>query len=507
MNKFSKKYIYYHLLMDLAYSFFMIVVIFMNVMPTDPETGETIFDSTVLLISLFAWIAIYIIMTIYHILFYKTARYEFNDKGIICHRGVLIKKKSFLEYKKIHTVNKKQNLFQQLFDVSSLLIDSGSTKNASNAEINIIEDTKTVDILMNKIKIYQEGKQELENNIEENISINTEEIKYHNLYNFTSKRKFIYSLLNTLSSIIVTFIILSFIFVVIPILISMAEESEVTAIDIIIYGVIFYLLTSVASFFTTIINSFIAFYDFKIYKNKNAVEISYGLLVKNNNTFHLDRLKAVKIKQGLIKRLFGFASIDVEVIGYGEFSENEKNKSRSVLIPLCKKSEINDYIMQIFGEEYIPVEKENKAKAFFPLVSWKLLITFLICIIPAILAAPWLIHFNETFVSLLIFIVCFVMFAIIAIIFIIDAIFKYRNEGISINDKNITIYHGGINVETTIFLKRHIIAVEDVTTPLQNKKGITTYHVHFRSNALTNESRVDIIDQNVKEKLINSVRF
>ena len=53
---------------------------------------------------------------------------------------VLFKKRSVIELRKIHAVNQKHGLIQRMFGISVLLVDSGSTNTAMNAEIMIYED-------------------------------------------------------------------------------------------------------------------------------------------------------------------------------------------------------------------------------------------------------------------------------------------------------------------------------------------------------------------------------
>ena len=92
------------------------------------------------------------------------------------------------------------------------------------------------------------------------------------------------------------------------------------------------------------------YYKFKITKRGNDIQISYGLLEKHTNTFSYDRIKAVKISQGLVQRMLGFATIKLEVIGYTSESEND-SAELGVLVPFCKYEEISEILnipLQVF---------------------------------------------------------------------------------------------------------------------------------------------------------------
>ena len=127
MNKFTKKLIPYKAFI----SFLLCIVIYafyvFSFMGEISETEEIDINAMriIALVGLGIFLVVYLCMLVYYYLYQRTSGYEFTDKGIIATRGVLFKKKSFLEYHKIHTVNKKQGIIQKLFKISYLLIDSG----------------------------------------------------------------------------------------------------------------------------------------------------------------------------------------------------------------------------------------------------------------------------------------------------------------------------------------------------------------------------------------------
>ena len=139
-NKFSKKLIYHRLINNLLIVIFLFAWMFFEF--STSENDEFIFSKQIFFITLGISIALYAIFTIYNILYYKTSSYSLTDKEVVCTRGVIFKKKSILEYSKIHAINKRQGLLQQIFHIGTLFIDSGSTNTAFSAEIMIIEDVK-----------------------------------------------------------------------------------------------------------------------------------------------------------------------------------------------------------------------------------------------------------------------------------------------------------------------------------------------------------------------------
>lgn len=512
MKKFSKKLIYHHLIRDIGIAIFIGFFVFSEIMGSFEESSNTITDGNFkqsLIIGIVAGVLYYIINAIYRVLFYKTSEYEVNNEGIVCRRGVLFRRKSFLDYTKMHTVNKKQGLIQKIFGIAYLMIDSGSTNTAYSAEIWIVEEADIIDQIMEKISLKQKGLDvEIETN-EGKIEESKEETK-ENLYEYTTIRKCLYSLVTTilsLFSILVIAFLISILLAILYLLINAERESILEILMIILIGgAIATIGISLLTFLGSLVNSLIAYHNFKIYQADDSIEINYGLFVRNSNVFKLKKIRAIKIKQNIIQRLFKVVAIDIEVIGYGDINSSEKDKVSNILIPICKETEANEYIAKIIPQ-YLPVEKEYHSPKYFPHISWVTLILSIIFGVAEIIALPWFICYNEiegltTFTTILVF----SYFLTLGIIYINKAI-KVKNEGLGVNEEKLTIYHGGFNKTITTILKKDLIGIEDVTTPYRVKKGIYSYVIHFRSNMNTNTAQIDCIGEEAKEELLTLIKF
>lgn len=483
-NKFSKKLIYHRLINNLLIVIFLFAWMFFEF--STSENDEFIFNKQILFITLGISIGLYAIFTIYNILYYKTSSYSLTDKEVVCTRGVIFKKKSILEYSKIHAINKRQGLLQQIFHIGTLFIDSGSTNTAFSAEIMIIEDVNIIDELMKQIALKQGNKEEINSS--------------NNIYNFSIKKKTAYSLLASLSVIFMICVIFIGVFLVIYFTYDYIKDNNLTLMEMTLK--VIYSFLSIAGFVLVfnIIFTFINFYKFGIYKDNNNITINYGLLMKNHNTFKTNRIKAIIVKSSLIKRLFSLVSIDIEVIGYG--GDDDKSKRNTVLIPLCKKDEVEKYI-SLIADDFTALEKNNKSKAFFPFVSWKLIFSFIPYLSVLLVSFFISLFLNNYFILLIVGLSLLGILIVHLIVLFISAILQYRFEGIGINEDKVTIYHGGIFQSKTTILKKHIIGIENITTPRREKKNIYSFIIHFRTNSLTNKIKVENVDKSIKNNLLN----
>lgn len=501
MKRFDRGFIYSSLLSDL-FSSIVIGFIFLKDFFLNEETKtEDIIAATPIFVV--AFIVIYLCFIVYRILYYKTSGYELTEKEIKCNRGVLFRKRSVLDYKKVHAINKKQNLFHRIFGVAVLTVDSGSTNTSHQAEITIIEKAKTVDTLLNELNALKEGGMRTADDSKEEVLLSDKD----SLYRFTSKKKMLYTLINIASTAFFTALFAVIAIIVIGVCkLVLQFDAFGTWGQYFLFAILFtvatMLLFSVFSFIGCMIHSFVGYHNFTITKRGNDIQISYGLLERHTNTFSYDRIKAVKISQGLVQRMLGFAAIKLEVIGYTVNSgDDNKNAGLGVLIPFCKYDEIGEILCKVLPD-YIPDEKQTKSVSYFPFVSWFALVLGIVTGVVLL----------ETVISMLIFkvsssVIAFVVFAVVgasAIIFAVEAlsaVFSYQNNGLAVSNGKITAYYGGFTKNVTVFMAKNLIAAENVTTSLRRKKGITSLVMHLKTNALSNEVKVHIQEDKLSDEI------
>lgn len=490
MKKFSKKLIYYNIFSSLFFGLLIVLLL----IPGNVES----FNSTLLIVLLIVYFLSVIIYIIYNILYYNLSGYEIKDNSVFCKRGVIFKKSSILDFSKINSVNKKQGLIQKMFGISTLMIDSGSTNTAPQAEIIIIEDTNVVnklyDFLMNRDKITS---------LDINNLINEDEIQTEkeNLYKFDSNKKIIYSLINGLYGIIVSLFIVSTFFIIINV-----EPIEINLVQKIVGFIVVYFIMILFSYLISIIFSFINYYNFRITKENNNINIEYGLFINKHNTFSLDKVKAIIVRQNLFQRLFKFAQIRVEVIGYVEQTSNDTQGSIGILIPLCKLSEVNTHLEKIIPN-YIPKPQKSHAISFISFISWK---SIFLAIVDVLILIPTtiLLTYYKLYFPLLIAVISIIGISLLALLLnFVEALFAYKTKDIIIDEENITIYNGSFTKKTTVINKNNIIAIEDKTTYFREKKGIYSYAIHFNTNSFSNVVWVDFKEEDLKEELLNIMKY
>lgn len=416
--------------------------------------------------------------------------YEFTEDSIILYKGVIFKTKKILTYNKINSIDIKRNLFDQIIGVAKLSIDSGATTTADMEEVVIIEryakSTELQQHILSFVKKDSSTENE-EDNVEEKE--NKEEVIYK--YNFKNKLSFI--IFNGLFELFILFIVTDIVLGILYII----NDSHLV-LSIFLFMAFLLLFTSIIGLIFITINH----YNFRVTKDNDNIKVNYGLINKVNNTIPLSRVKAVVVSEGLIKRLFKKVTISLEVVGFGKST----NKVSNLVIPICKKSEVANYLDLLFNGAYKYNDITYNAKAtkrkFF--INFKFFVIFLFTtftLLPVFLVG--LLN-NDVLIIPCVYLVILVLSYII--LFLISFISK-SNQGISFDDNQIVVSNGNIVKKKTIIRFENIISVQTVTTKRRKLAKISSYYIHFYNNAIKNVVRVYMLEEDLNILINKKIKY
>ena len=277
-------------------------------------------------------------------------------------------------------------------------------------------------------------------------------------------------------------------------ILSYLFEEEHTASRFIDISIVF-LIVGLIIYVGILIYLVIRYYNYKVKLEDKYLIISYGLIKKIHNTLPLNRVKAIKIEEGFIRRLFKICSIKLEIVGFGSASQN---MILNYYIPFCTKDRVNNYIDQL-QLDFRYHDRVHKA----PRKSWKYFYSLPLIILSSIFIAfvPIVFIIEDilfVYIGLYLFLVLFIL---------LTAFLMYSNSGIYIDDIEVIVYGGTYNKKTTIILNENITCIEKLDTYLRAQKDIATYNIHFYNNAVKNVERASLLDRNIYEELVKSLRY
>ncbi len=508
MKKFSKNYLYYHLIVDFFYAL-VFGLCFVDGLLIENEAEEVVgFRTEALPFFILGVLAVYGILILYQALYLRFASYTLTENELRVTRGVFFRKNSVLDYSRMHAVNKKQNIIQRLCGLAVLTVDSGSANTSMSAEAVIYESTAEVDRLLSLLKARK-------SNLPEQMIAAAEEADIvapvGGDLTFTSGKKLIYSLLNiaaaAFSMLAICLVALVAYFCLVPVLHGLLSGGVFYfLVPALILFLVALVVLSVLTFLGSLLQGFVGYYGFRIAKGARDLEISYGLLTRHTNTFGYDRIQGVIVRQGLIQRIFGYATLQLEVIGYHEGgTDQNEGTAVGILLPLVAAREAESVLADLLPA-YVPLPRERAAARYFPFVSWpSLFITAGYAL--AAFCTFFLMHlFGASAAALLITRILFLFaYAVTVGAHLFGAYLAYKNAGLSISEERITLYGGGYTRRITTLLRKSLVAVEDVTTPMRAKVGIYTVVLHIRTNAATNEVKVGMLDKEAVAALTDAL--
>ena len=110
MKRFDKGYIYSCLVTDILATLAILFLFLKDFFIGEDASAEEVKAAIPLFV--IGFVLIYLCFFVYRVLYYRTSGYEMTENEIRCQRGVLFKKRSLLEYRKVHAINKKQNIIR-----------------------------------------------------------------------------------------------------------------------------------------------------------------------------------------------------------------------------------------------------------------------------------------------------------------------------------------------------------------------------------------------------------
>ncbi len=153
-----------------------------------------------------------------------------------------------------------------------------------------------------------------------------------------------------------------------------------------IYAVIIFIGLFIA-WLLSIAGMMIKHANFKIKKKEHELVITRGIIEKHQVTIPLRKIQAIKMKENVIRQLFGYATVAIVSAGS---AGNEKEGAQTILFPIIRKSKLG-VMLNGFTPDYVLEENRNHLpKRALRRYLFRSIIFSVFVIIPlCILFKPW----------------------------------------------------------------------------------------------------------------------
>ncbi|MDA9858191.1 PH domain-containing protein [Rubripirellula sp.] len=88
----------------------------------------------------------------------------------------------------------------------------------------------------------------------------------------------------------------------------------------------------------------VRYHAFQFSRTENLLSMSHGLLTYRHSSLARDRIQAIKLEEGLLRRWFGLAAVRVD--SAGDHQQVDQNQHRDVLVPVAKLADAAEVTRQ-----------------------------------------------------------------------------------------------------------------------------------------------------------------
>lgn len=236
----------------------------------------------------------------------------------------------------------------------------------------------------------------------------------------------------------------------------------------------------------------------------DRVFISHGLLERRRRTVPVARMQAIVVKEGLLRRPFGLASVSFESAGFGQ----ERGES-GVLWPLLRRSEAMALVAEVAprlatsidpGELAGPPRRALSRYLVADVVGW-------LVFSGVVLAVTWVLA-NGVFFGRWTWLQWWwggLLLAALPVV-AINAVMRYRDAGWRIDPTRLlVISSGGLTRTSTVVPQRRLQFRTIERNPFQRRADLATFKVAIASGGGGGGAAVDHLDQAVALEILDQL--
>ena len=432
------------------------------------------------LVPFMAMIVVLLYILLNGIIKWLTFTYWFEEQELRVQYGLFVKKRRFIPFDRIQTLNYKEGIFHRPFGLVLVKVETaGSSNGKADAEFTAITKhaAAQIELEMNKAK----GKQVMHTDVEveEPVVFKMSAIEQMMLATTSGGiGVIIFSVLAVLTQLIeylpIDRIVDGFA--------SFVETGVVLVVIVVFIGLVIAWLLSIAW-------TMISYFDFKVTVEQERIVISHGLLEKKRMTIPLNRVQAVQIIENPLRQLFGFATVRIESAGGGSGEKGEGLTASVKLFPLIKKKSMYEPLQRLFP--YLNLEhaeatfqSPKKARPFFYRLNF-------LWYVPAVAACGYFLFPYGLLAA-------FIVVPIVAYGF-----WRHQTARAQYIGNQIAFTYRNFSKVTFIAQKRRIQIMNKSQTLFQKRRQIATVTIVVKSGEVGAEAKAYHMEQTHMDQLLD----
>lgn len=305
------------------------------------------------------------------ILTYFRFYFHIENDAIIIDKGLLKRTHTNIPFERIQTINFKQNILHQIFNVVSVEID---TAGAKKSEISIDALKKEEAEALRAFILAEKDQITATNTPDEEIPLETETEKEERILHLSPKDLLKVGVSqNHLRSMGIIF---AFVFTTIEQFTEDWTDTVSNQVDQydsflpdnnFLLFLISAIIVLIISFLFSLINTVLKYYDLSLSINKNGLKIIRGLFNREEVSINKNKVQIISWSENPIRRMFGLYTLQIE-----QASSAEANQLKSkIRVPGSYMKQVSRVVTTVFPEEFFRdeprhgVSKHLKHRLFF----------------------------------------------------------------------------------------------------------------------------------------------
>ncbi len=381
--------------------------------------------------------------------------YRLEDEEIRIQYGVIVRKKRYIPFERIQSLDFSENILHQLFGLVKISVETAGSE-GTEAVLTAVtkKQAETIQEILNQRK--QTGAV-AEQDGQEALPAVHEEI----IYKITSRELVLLASTSGGIGVVITAVIafISQFDEWIPFE-KLTEEFISFALNQIFIVSILVLIGLLLAWVVAVIGMMLKYADFTLKKTDKDLVITRGLLEKKKITIPLKRIQGIRISENILRQPFKLATVYLISAGGTE----GEGTGTVVILPLIKKKRIKEllspHLDYQFIENFTPAPKRSLKRYMF---------RGLVIVLPILLVPVFFFKFWGLlgFLTLPMFIYWFYL--------------KYKDAGWSIDEDQLSLRFRGLTKHTIFMQRKNIQSLRSRTTYFQKRKDLSSIMAFVKS--------------------------
>ncbi len=413
---------------------------------------------------------------------WRTFVYWFEDGELRVKYGLFVKKKRYIPFERIQSLNYHEGIFHRIFGLVKVQVETAGNKGGKpEVELTAIQKIAA--------DVIEEEMRRAKTQIAQPLDVEPahgqiEEVMVPIIYRMSMRDLLVLATTSGGIGVVLSGVaaVISQFSDIIPyeeVFHEVADFVKVGAFLVALMVMFVLIIAWLLSVVITLVN----YHDYTVRIEDEKLMITKGLLEKKRITLPLNRIQAIRIVENPLRQIFGFATVVVESAG----GNGEKGGDKKIaLFPLIKKQDCLQTLEQLFPEmnwhpEFIKAPK--RARPFFYRIDF-------FWLVPIIGASSYFLYPYGLLAFLLIPLIIFL------------GIWQHRTAGYMIEGKQLTMQYRVFSRVTMFMEKKRIQSMESSQTYFQKRKQVMSIKATVMSGMTGMTGNVPSLEQQDAETIL-----